>query len=109
MATEMRTTPEFLKTIRADKINKISHFACFVRSDMAEPIKVSLPFSFKQIEALPKMTAERYRMLHERNHERFSIPTVWEDEPPIRDTVPDDESTEDADDDNNEEEGRVKE
>lgn len=91
MANEMRTTPEFLGTIRADKVNKIAHFACFVRSDMSKPITVSLPFGFRQIEALPKMSDERYAILLEQNHAKFSIPMAEEPVPSADSVTPEPE------------------
>jgi hypothetical protein len=99
MSKEMRTTPEFLGSIRADKAKKIANFACFVRSDMVKPIIVSIPFGFKQLEALPKMSDDRYVTLLEQNHEKFSITTVWEDEPEIRQEADKPEAPEDDVDD----------
>jgi hypothetical protein len=78
MSKEMRTTSEYLAGIRADKERKIANFACFVRSDMAKPIIVSIPFG-NNIDKLPKMTTERYQLLRDANNRRISIPTTYDD------------------------------
>ena len=97
MSKEMRTTPDFLAGIRADKEKQIANFACFVRSDMVKPIVISIPFGFN-VRNMPKMPDDRYVMLLEQNHEKFSIPTVWEDEPLVRDAATNETPEDDVDD-----------
>ncbi|MBK7469683.1 MAG: type IV secretion system DNA-binding domain-containing protein [Betaproteobacteria bacterium] len=62
MATEMRTTPDFI--LEQPKL----HFACHIRN--VTPQAVSIPVNAGALEAHPKLSDERYDLLIARNRER---------------------------------------
>jgi hypothetical protein len=71
LATDMRTTPDWLLSLR--KHNKISEFGCFIKNHTPHAVRLSIPLGV--IEDAPKMSAEEHRALRQRNRERYGTST----------------------------------
>jgi len=83
LAREMRTSPEFLLSMR--KGQSQTEFACFVRNLTSQPIALTVPFG--QMEARPKMTQEAATALLAGNRQRFcSAQSGAEDAPALQTT-----------------------
>lgn len=70
LATEMRTTPEFLSSVH--KSNHGAEWALYARDVTPTAAKIFVPFL--QAERAPKMSEQAYRVLLQRNRERVGAP-----------------------------------
>src|SRR4051812_36150722 len=66
LSKEMRCEPEFLQGMR--KRRDHTEFACFVRNHTTHPIRLTVPFG--EMERRPKLSADEYATLIERNRSR---------------------------------------
>jgi hypothetical protein len=67
LATDMRTTPDFLLSLRKHK--SASEFGCFIKNYTPAAVRLTIPFGV--IEDAPKMTKEEHKALRQKNRERY--------------------------------------
>jgi hypothetical protein len=67
LATDMRTSPDFLLSLR--KHEKSSEFGCFIKNYTPHAVRLTIPFGV--IENAPKMSPEEHKALRQRNRERY--------------------------------------
>lgn len=67
LAQSMRTTPEFLLSLRKHKAG--SEFACYIKNHIPQAVKLTVPFGV--IEEAPKMSAGEHKALRQKNRERY--------------------------------------
>jgi len=70
LAADMRTKPDFLRTMR--KHRRGTEFACYIRNHTEAAMRVRVPFG--SMEAASKMSGDSHRELRAQNRARYGVP-----------------------------------
>lgn len=69
LASDMRTTPDFITSMR--KVSRSTEFACYVRNRTEAAVRLQIPFGF--LERSPTMSANDHERLIAQNRERYAL------------------------------------